>query len=80
MKYRYARYAGSLVYEPYGDADEVVAALEEIRNREALTPDAVLQHAQQGRSPLHHCVEWNKEVAAHRYRKHQVAALMSRCG
>lgn len=57
--------------------EEIVEALAALENQFGqLSPEQVLDHAADPKSPLHRCFEWNPEKAAHAYRLDQARALI----
>lgn len=63
---------------PYGDATEIFNHLEHLRSQSDLTPAAILEDAENPRSPIHKYFEWNDTDAAKKYRRVQVSSLTGR--
>jgi hypothetical protein len=55
-----------------GNKDEIGARLDELADEKGnLTPEDVLEDAEDESSPLHDCFEWDDTEAAHQYRLQQ---------
>lgn len=56
---------------------DVIDSILEIKDKEGLTAEAIVEEARKKRSPLHNFFDWDDSVAAHKWRLQQARVLIN---